>query len=427
MMKILVVGEAFIGTGFARVTEGILRVLENKPNVELFWYGVNLRETPPEARTLNAQTFNRCKLRSDPLGYAGLQEVAEMVDPDLTILLNDAGPCAIWGNRMRGQAPREEWAPIVGYVPVDGEIVDWRPYENCERYGVRLVSYTKYGADELEKGQADKNRTIQPGPVGWCYPGLDLGVFNTAGRSTAREYWNEQAGKMMLAPDDFVVCMTSRNAPRKLLHEMIFALGEFARDKADVKVIIRAARMDWGGDYFQTLDAAGLRNVLTVGADNGPSDYIEDAELARIYQASDVFLSASLTEGFGYCEYEAAACGCNLILPENTVRPELWREALLLRCERKIYAPHMANTVGGLVSRASMVDALEGTYWADTASWIRAGHLTKIARRRGEEWTWERLVGVLVGEAGRGKSEVSIQKSEVSGQESEVSGQESVG
>lgn len=395
-MRILVVGEGFLSTGFGTVVTGILKCLEKLPDVDLYWYAVNMEKIPESAKGLDAKTFCRCNLKTDPLGYNGIEEVASNIDPELVILVNDAMPCAIWGNRIRIGVERDDWCPIVGYVPVDGEIVDPGPFEKMSLYGVNLLSFTKYGSRMVMKaiGLADLS-DMNLFTIPWCYPGLDTSIFNTENRSVARAYWNRDQNRELLTDSDFVVCMTNRNAPRKFLHESIMALGEFAQNKPDVKVIIRAARYDWGGDYFPALNRAGLRGVITVGSDNGVSDGIDPVELSMIYQASDVFLSASVTEGFGYCEYEAAACGCALVLPDNTVRPELWPEQVLMPCYRDLYAPSFCNTIGGLVSRQSMISSLDAVYGNRRIDELKTVS-ARLAANRAKEWTWGRLCMSLI-------------------------------
>jgi glycosyltransferase involved in cell wall biosynthesis len=80
--------------------------------------------------------------------------------------------------------------------------------------------------------------------------------------------------------------------------------------------------------------------------------------MRRIYLAADCYVKVA-PEGFGLGSLEAASCGCSLVLPENTVHPELWENsANLVKCDVETVA-----VPGNLISHTPLSeDVAEALY-----------------------------------------------------------------
>ncbi|SDQ14677.1 glycosyltransferase family 4 protein [Flagellimonas zhangzhouensis] len=57
--------------------------------------------------------------------------------------------------------------------------------------------------------------------------------------------------------------------------------------------------------------------------------YLTDDELVKLYNTSEIFVYASLFEGFGIPPLEAQACGCSCIVSNKTSLPEVYGNSVL--------------------------------------------------------------------------------------------------
>jgi len=71
------------------------------------------------------------------------------------------------------------------------------------------------------------------------------------------------------------------------------------------------------------ITALGLKDIVRY------RDNIENAELARLYQQSDLLMFPSTHEGFGLPVAEAMACGCPVLASNRTSIPEVGEDAVL--------------------------------------------------------------------------------------------------
>jgi glycosyltransferase involved in cell wall biosynthesis len=99
--------------------------------------------------------------------------------------------------------------------------------------------------------------------------------------------------------------------------------------------------------------------------------YVEDDVLRTLYSAADVYVSASLYEGFGLPVLEAMACGTPVVAARAGALPEVAGDAALL-CEPTPagLADAMARVLGDGGLRAALV--ARGTCRVATFSWERA-------------------------------------------------------
>ena len=214
--------------------------------------------------------------------------------------------------------------PKVGWFPVDGEghPNTWHPLlENI----TELASLTDYGRNQLELKKSSKGKRVTT-----VYLGVDHNVFKP-GDDESRKNYRRELG----IPDDATVFLTvGNNFWRKGVYMAVEMFARFVK-----KYSINDAYL-----YLYTNMDKPLSNLIEDKEDlNGKilypygynpfSRYIKDTELAKYYQASDIFLLPTMAEGFGMPFLEAQACGIPIIASSNSAVTEVVGESgLLIDC-----------------------------------------------------------------------------------------------
>ena len=114
-----------------------------------------------------------------------------------------------------------------------------------------------------------------------------------------------------------IILTVSSIDPRKNLKRIIEAFNSV---ESDYKLIIV-------GKKHKTFSNLGLReetlndNIIFTG-------YLPDRELFKMYNNAEIFIYASLFEGFGIPPLEAQACGCACIVSNTTSLPEIYQNSV---------------------------------------------------------------------------------------------------
>lgn len=227
------------------------------------------------------------------------------------------------------------------YFPVDCELIP----ELCKNLEVcnMIVTYNEYGRKIVEKYRPELKGKIKVVPHGnnskefYPLPQDEIEKFRA-------EYFGKNA-------DKFIITNVNRNQPRKDLPNTIFGFIE-AKERWkeynklphiktqnkepflylhchpqdpmgwDLRIILRQTELEEDKDY----------KLLPKELENNLAD-IE--MLNKIYNASDVFLSTTLGEGWGLSYSEAASCRIPIIAPYSTSFIEMsnyGKNAWMLEC-----------------------------------------------------------------------------------------------
>lgn len=114
--------------------------------------------------------------------------------------------------------------------------------------------------------------------------------------------------------------------------------------------------------------------------------------LAMMYNASDVLLSVSMSEGFGIPIVEAQACGTPVLATNFSAMPELVRSGYLVDVADRVLTGMMSYQA--LPSKSSMRDKLELVY----EQWVDAGKEWPMSLRKHterqihDEFDWDTIV-----------------------------------
>lgn len=201
--------------------------------------------------------------------------------------------------------PVASWTPV-DHDPVTPAVAEWartHPTIAMSRFGQR--AFASAGIDSVYIPHAIE-RVYSPTP------------------SDVRK-------RMEIPEDAFLVMMNAANTKsphldRKGWQQNLRAFAMFARAHPDAFLYLHTdpTRPD-GFPVASYLNYLGLDERQTRITDllAYRAGIIDNAEMARLYSASDVLLSASMGEGFGLAVPESMACGTPAIVTDFSAQPEI--------------------------------------------------------------------------------------------------------
>lgn len=207
------------------------------------------------------------------------------------------------------------WIP---YMPIDMETSDGKPPQiilNALEGAYRVVSYARYGERILNN--AGISNVMIP-------HGVDTKIFAPADKVAAKK-------KMNFAEDAFVIGMVAANKgypSRKAFPENMQAVANFKQRHPHRKVKLYLHTLEGthtGGVDFDLMlkDMGFVKEDVTFCNQYTYMLGFNDEYMANAYNAMDVLLAASMSEGFGIPLIEAQACGTPVITTDYSSMPEL--------------------------------------------------------------------------------------------------------
>lgn len=228
-------------------------------------------------------------------------EWARMIDADVVFTLYD-----VWVMRQEWDDRRViSWTPVDHY-PAPPMVIKWAEAHET-------IAMSEYGAEQFRASGVE--------PVAIIPHGVE-DAYRPAGK---------EARRALAVPDDaFLVTINAANigapVPRKAWSENMSALALFMHRHPDAYVYLHTDMANPAGvPLAMYVEMLGIpRDRIRVAP---PFLYIggmiDDAEMAKLYSASDVLLAASKGEGFGVPVIEAMACGVPSIVSDFSAQPEL--------------------------------------------------------------------------------------------------------
>jgi len=244
-------------------------------------------------------------------------------------------------------------APWVAMVPVDGAPLNQATIERL-RSADYVVSYSHFGDAELKKAGFEPH---------YCPHGMDIETFKPGDKQQARQ-------TLGFPEDRWIIVTVAANKgypARKGWPEMAQAFARFNREHPESLWYCHTTKRPYGsggeGIFFDSLiQACGIPPGAMAFPDQGALGIgVPDAEIARIYQAADVMLLASLGEGFGLPVLEAQLCGCPVIVQKAHSTAELCRYGLMIDPLQTMWLPQL-NYWWALPSVERVEDALHAMY-----------------------------------------------------------------
>lgn len=355
---VLLVSDAGVPTGFARVGEEILKGLSRQASASfrLHQIGINYSGAPhPHSWPIYPASVTGVDLKER------VSSLATQLMPAAIILLNDPWVVAEVAAHLDNAGFT---GAIIGYCPVDGAPLPLSAVDGLSKLR-SLVAYTEFGRQAFTDLFDTAEVTL---PALDVIPhGVDTGAFGLLIPDDPAA--SRKAAKAQLFPtepkfqDSFVVFNGNRNQPRKRIDVTMRAFADFARDKKpNVMLYLHMAKIDFGWNVVELAKRFGITDRLIMSSTENALPSLSEKQLNLMYNACDVGLNTSAAEGWGLVSFEHAAAGAAQIVPGTETQKELWGGVA------KIVEPCMTTTAIGqvadwhLVSEQAVTEALEELY-----------------------------------------------------------------
>ncbi len=312
--KLLWIGDVVATTGFARVSENVLKRLKETGHYEIHVLGCNWHgdTTPLQQEYYLYPASNR--FQQAPFGEDRIREIVERIKPDVICTINDIWIINEQWKRIKDLKEQLKFK-FVGYYPMDSyewyaglldTISDWDA----------AVCYTEFGAQETINAGFQKPVTVIP-------HGLTQNQFFPIDKKEARK-------KLGLNEDDFIVFNGNRNQFRKRIDITISAFAKFAVGRPDTKLYLHMGMKDMGWDvmplFKREMSRQGLdpNNRIIMTTPQGGAPAVPFELLNVIYNTADVGVNTCKGEGWGLVNFEHAACKVAQIVPDHTSCKEIF-------------------------------------------------------------------------------------------------------
>jgi D-inositol-3-phosphate glycosyltransferase len=312
--KLLWVGDVVATTGFARVSENVLKRLKETGNYEIHVLGCNWHGDATSLQQEYSLYPASNRFQPAPFGEDRIREIVERVKPDVICTINDVWIINEQFNRIKDL--REQIGfKFVGYYPMDS--YEWYSglLDTLNEWDA-AVCYTEFGAQETINAGAQKPISVIP-------HGLTQKQFYPMDKTEARK-------QLGLNPDDFIVFNGNRNQFRKRIDITISAFAKFAVGRPDTKLYLHMGMKDMGWDimplFSREMRRQGLdpNNRIIMTTPNHGAPGVPFELLNTIYNVADVGVNTCKGEGWGLVNFEHAACKVAQVVPDHTSCKEIF-------------------------------------------------------------------------------------------------------
>jgi glycosyltransferase involved in cell wall biosynthesis len=264
----------------------------------------------------------------DPRDYYGNEmfiSAIEHNDYDTIIVMNDMFVVEQVAEKYRQVIQAKQTAgkkipKLIYYYPVDCRVVPGTT--KFAALADAAVAYSDFAVAEMIK--ADPNLPTQR-----IYLGSNPEVFTPLSADERRRCRAQYLG--IQSDNTFVIINVNRNSLRKDIAKSIKVFSEFQKQYADTILYCHTAVIDSGAGSMHPIDlGAALAHLghATQTRVRFPANFqvangFPERSLNELYNCADCYLSTHNGEGFGLTQIEAMAAGVPVVVPDNTVTPEL--------------------------------------------------------------------------------------------------------
>lgn len=378
--------------GYSKVAFELAKYLSAKPDIELTYYGFQNfqknafhdkeRELPSNIQVYDA--FANEKNRQMGFGFEEVTEFVTMNKPDICIVYNDM---VVISNILE-QLKKVENRKFKIMIYMD-QVYLCQKKEFIKRLNDEadfVMCFSKFWEDCAKEQGIVK-------PTGILEHGFNPRMHYPVPKKLARMYFN-------LKHDDFIIVNANRNQPRKRLDIMMMAFAEVVSRHLDspIKLLIATAPMGaWNllEIYERELRIRGvsleegMKHIIFI--DNPQA--LTDEDMNVLFNASDIGINTAMGEGWGLCNFEAAAVGIPQVVPAIGGFLDFFDKdnAILIEPKIKLYTD---MTIDGCPGCAEICDAVDfadavDQYYADDE--LRKRHAEAARKRILENYRWNNL------------------------------------
>lgn len=345
-MKVIIVGDAVVPTGFSRCTHALADELHKRGH-DVGVLGMNYWGDPhkyPYAIFPCVSPIDECRSR---MGTDRLPKLIHKFSPDVVVIINDPWNIQAYFDDL--DATLEDNYPLpkmVGWLAVDGANQQLGAMNRLDH----IIVWTEFARKEVQRAGYE-------GPVSVVPLGINPGVFRPIPRTEARAVALPKSDDVNSL---FVVGVVGRNQYRKRLDLSIAAFArawEWSAYDPRWRLYLHVAPTgDAGYDLKAICKYYGVREITLISKPSLGGG-LDESMLPYLYSSFDVYLSTSQGEGWGLPAHEAMACGVPCVLPAwGSFGPDGWvgsDEAHLIDCPTMLAtAPFTGrmHTLGGIPS-----------------------------------------------------------------------------
>lgn len=356
LRRILIIGDAVAPTGYARVIRSIFEPLHTRFDLVQLATRYDGRAHDWPWRLIAAADT------PDPYGWDSLPALIDEVRPDLVFLLYDLGYQARYLSRINAAG----WRPkTIIYAPIESGPIEPEVLESiCS--ATQYVVFTEAASAILRDGLARSSVGVaQRFPSIEVIPHIvDSTLFRPLGPNPQESrLFGRRALGLDTSPETFLVLNANRNLPKKRLDLTIEGFALFAKGKPSaVKLYLHTSVLGPAWDLTLLARRHGITDRLVLTSRDGGAPSVGNAALNAIYNAADVGVNTSNSEGWGLVAFEHAATGAAQILPDTPILRSLWEDGATFLPPVATMTYTGDHTTGVVISPHDFAATLEKLY-----------------------------------------------------------------
>lgn len=378
--------------GYSKVAFELAKHIAGKRDIELTYYGFqnfqkNVNHDKERQLPSNVQLYDAfANEKNKHMGF-GFDEVTEFVTmnkPDVCIIYNDMVVISNILDKLKKVENRK--FKIIIYVD---QVYLCQKKEYISRLNDEadfVICFSKFWEDCI-KGQGLTK------PTGILEHGFNPNMHFPVPKRLARMYFN-------LKHDDFIIVNANRNQPRKRLDIMMMAFAEVVSRHLSESIKLLIATSPNGAwnllEIYErelrlrgiTLEE-GMKHLIFI--DNPQA--LTDEDMNILYNAADIGINTAMGEGWGLCNFEAAAIGIPQIVPSIGGFLDFFdkEDAILIQPKIKLYTDMTIDGCPGCAEICDASDFADGIdmYYADEE--LRTKHSVNARARILKNYKWSEL------------------------------------
>lgn len=311
----------FAYTGFATVCKNIIKPLYDSQKYNIHQFAINHDNNFHDTELYPWQCIPaRLADPKDPYGRAHFLQLIAKGDYDIIFIVNDTFVLSPLVPRLKEILEHKKnynlkIPSIIYYYPVDCRLKE--EHSELIKMADFPIAYSKFAIEETVKVIPELKDKLQ-----YIYHGTDTEQFFPYRPEIIHRIKKEIFN---LKADDYLIINVNRNTSRKQLTRTLLCFKEFRKTVSNSYLYLHANPYDRGINLIECIKELNLElnKDVMIPPNYSSAHGVPEKTLNQIYNAGDLFLSNHLGEGFGLTEREAMAAGTPILVPNNTVEPEI--------------------------------------------------------------------------------------------------------